>query len=72
VRVSVDWPSRVGCGALAGLIRSGFALAAEALTDFDLALFAFGRELRAVADAVFPAGELLVAPAVFVPALIVS
>ncbi len=49
-RVSVDCPSRVGCGALAGRIKSGFVFVAAALTDFDFTFVALGRELRVAAE----------------------
>jgi hypothetical protein len=71
VRVNVACPSRVGCGALAGRIKSGFALAPVALTDFDLAFFAPGSELRATAEDLLPAPEPSIAPALVAPPLIV-
>src|SRR5437588_4093065 len=46
VRVKVDCPSRVGCGALAGRTKSGFASAADALYDLDFGFFALGIVLR--------------------------
>ena len=61
-RVSVDCPSRVGCGALAGWIKSGFALELVALIDFDLELFAPGSELRAAAEELSTVPESLIAP----------
>jgi len=57
-------------GALAGLTKSGFRLAAVSPTDLDLGLFRFGRDCAPSADAAFPAGEPLAAPALFVPELI--
>jgi hypothetical protein len=56
VRVSVDCPSRVGCGELAGRTKSGFVFVAAALSGLDLGFFTLGRELRAAAV------ELLAAP----------
>src|SRR5258708_6312834 len=70
-RVSVDCPSRVGWGLLAGRIKSGFALAAVALTDFDLAFFTLGAEVRATAEELLPAPEPPVAPPLIAPPLIV-
>src|SRR5204862_79928 len=61
-RVSVDCPSRVGCGALAGWIKSGFALELVALIDFDLELFAPGSELRAAAEELSTVPESLIPP----------
>src|SRR5258707_6859647 len=60
VRVSVDCPSRVGCGALAALIKSGFAFVGVTLADLALAFFALGRELRGVTEGVLPAVARLI------------
>src|SRR5437016_14676020 len=61
-RVSVDCPSRVGSGALAARIRSGLASVPLALTDFGLAFFAPGKELRVTAEELLPALEPSIAP----------
>src|SRR6266851_5052789 len=69
VRVSVDCPSRVGCGVLAGRTKSGFAFVAVAFSDFDLPFFAPGSALRATAVELLAPLELLFAPAPAVPPL---
>src|SRR5437899_6998746 len=46
VRVKVDCPSRRGCGALAGRIKSGLASGADVLKDVDFRLFALGSVSR--------------------------
>src|ERR1700751_4748364 len=46
VRVKVDCPSRRGCGALAGRIKSGLASGVEVLRDVDFPLFALGSVSR--------------------------
>ena len=79
VRVSVDWPSRVGCGVLAGRTKSGFAPAAAVFNGVDLEFFAARGALRATAEELSPALEPLlpptepplVAPALTAPPLIV-
>src|SRR5205807_5262626 len=71
-RVSVDCPSRVGSGTLAGRIKSGFELVAVALTDFGLAFFVPAKELRATAEELLPAAEPLAAPPLITPELIVA
>src|SRR6266849_2403583 len=70
-RVSVDCPSRVGCGALAGRIKSGFVFVALALTDVDLVFFTLGRELRAAAEGLLLAAEAFEVPGLFAPPFIV-
>jgi hypothetical protein len=60
-RVKVDWPSRVGCGADAGWIKSGFVPDEDALTDLDRPFLEPGTELG-VADAeLLPPTEPLMA-----------
>src|SRR5216683_2302768 len=59
-RVSVDCPSRVGCGDVRGWTRSGFVPAEVAFPDFERAFFAFGRVLRAAGE-LFRATEPLIA-----------
>src|SRR5215472_5897917 len=63
VRVKVDWPSRRGCGALAGRIKSGLASGVAVLKDVDFPLFAFGSVSRGLGVALGPALGLSKVPA---------
>src|SRR5579864_5554595 len=60
VRVSVDCPSRVGCGVLAGRTKSGFASLANDLDDLDLEFFALGSLFRGLGIGLVPAFEATV------------